>query len=152
MTNNTHCPTTLKGIKIKWMHRPLRFPQWGHNLTVLWMRTRNHKKCSTQICWLRPCWKLSVIWPLKRAPKHLRELNTKATSITLAGCAVKLARGANGTLETNISCHYCKDKGHTKENSVCLNNKLACDILLQEQAMAGKQSKGKGTGPCVPMK
>ena len=37
----------------------------------------------------------------------------------------KLAHGADGRLKPNVSCHYCKDKGHSKDNCVCLNNKIA---------------------------
>ena len=57
---------------------------------------------------------------------------------------------AEGTPKPNVSCHSCKDKGHTKDNCVHLNNEIACDFQLQEQAMAAKQVKGKGTGPHVP--
>ena len=38
------------------------------------------------------------------------------------------ACGANGTLEPNISCHYCKDTDFTKDNCVWLNNKLGCKL------------------------
>ena len=32
----------------------------------------------------------------------------------------QLAHGADGTLKSNVSCHYCKDKGNTKDNCICL--------------------------------
>ena len=50
----------------------------------------------------------------------------------------QLACGANGTRKPSVICNYCKDKGHTKDNSVCLNNKIAQDIQMQEQVMATK--------------
>ena len=37
----------------------------------------------------------------------------------------QLARGANGTLLPSITCNYCKDTGHFKDNCVRLNNKIA---------------------------
>ena len=44
----------------------------------------------------------------------------------------QLACGANGTLLPSITCNYCKDTRHFKDNCVRLNNKLACE-LAQEQ-------------------
>ena len=46
----------------------------------------------------------------------------------------QLARGADGTLLPSITCNYCKDTGHFKDNCVRLNNKIARE-LAQEQAM-----------------
>ena len=37
----------------------------------------------------------------------------------------QLARGADGTLLPSITCNYCKDTGHFKDNCVQLNNKIA---------------------------
>ena len=45
----------------------------------------------------------------------------------------QLAHGANGTLLPSITCNYCKDTGHFKDNCVQLNNKIARE-LAQEQA------------------
>ena len=36
----------------------------------------------------------------------------------------QLACGANGTLDPDITCFYCKDTRHTKNNCVQLNNKM----------------------------
>ena len=36
----------------------------------------------------------------------------------------QLACGANGTFESNVFCHYCKDMGQTKDNCFCLNYKI----------------------------
>ena len=46
----------------------------------------------------------------------------------------QLACGANGTLLPSLTCIYCKDTGHFKDNCVQLNNKIA-QKLAQEQAM-----------------
>ena len=46
----------------------------------------------------------------------------------------QLACGANETLLPSMTCNYCKDTGHFKDNCVQLNNKIACE-LAQEQAM-----------------
>ena len=43
----------------------------------------------------------------------------------------QLAHGANGTLELTVTCHYCRDRGHIKDNCVCLCNKIAHDMQLQ---------------------
>ena len=37
----------------------------------------------------------------------------------------QLAHGANGTLLPSVTCNYCKDTGHFKDNCVQLNNKIA---------------------------
>ena len=46
----------------------------------------------------------------------------------------QLARGANGTLLPSMTCNYCKDTGHFKDNCVQLNKKIACE-LAQEKVM-----------------
>ena len=45
----------------------------------------------------------------------------------------QLARGANRTLLPSVTCNYCKDTRHFKDNCVWLNNKIAHE-LAQEQA------------------
>ena len=37
----------------------------------------------------------------------------------------QLAPGADGTLLPSVTCNYCKDTRHFKDNCVWLNNKLA---------------------------
>ena len=37
----------------------------------------------------------------------------------------KLALGVNGSLDPELSCQYCKDTGHLKENCIKLNRRLA---------------------------
>ena len=46
----------------------------------------------------------------------------------------QLACGANGTLLPSVTCNYCKDTGHFKDNCVWLNNKIAHE-LAQDQVM-----------------
>ena len=38
---------------------------------------------------------------------------------------LKLAPGIDGSLDPELSCRYCKDTGHLKENCVKLNRRLA---------------------------
>ena len=62
----------------------------------------------------------------------------------------KLARGADGTLLPSITCNYCKDTRHFKDNCVQLNNKLARE-LAQEQVMQ-KAGVKKGSTTLLPKK
>ena len=62
----------------------------------------------------------------------------------------QLARGANGTLLPSITCNYCKDIGHFKDNCVQLNNKIAQEVA-QEQAMQ-KASAKPGSVKSLPKK
>ena len=64
----------------------------------------------------------------------------------------QLARGANGTLLPSITCNYCKDTGHFKDNCVWLNNKIARE-LAQEQAMRKASNSDKpGSAKQLPKK
>ena len=40
---------------------------------------------------------------------------------------LKLAPGINGSLNPELSCQYCKDTGHLKENCIKLNRRLALE-------------------------
>ena len=62
----------------------------------------------------------------------------------------QLACGADGTLLPSITCNYCKDTGHFKDNCVRLNNKIARE-LAQDQA-AQKASDKPGSGKMLPKK
>ena len=62
----------------------------------------------------------------------------------------QLARGADGTLLPSITCNYCKDTRHFKDNCVWLNNKIAWE-LAQDQA-AQKASDKPGSGKTLPKK
>ena len=62
----------------------------------------------------------------------------------------QLARGADGTLLPSITCNYCKDTGHFKDNCVRLNNKLAWE-LAQEEATR-KASDKSGSTKQLPKK
>ena len=62
----------------------------------------------------------------------------------------QLACGANGTLLPSITCNYCKDTGHFKDNCVRLNTKIAHE-LAQEQATQ-KASAKSGSAKLLPKK
>ena len=62
----------------------------------------------------------------------------------------QLAHGVDGTLLPSITCNYCKDTGHFKDNCVQLNNKIAQE-LAQDQA-AQKASDKPGSGKTLPKK
>ena len=59
----------------------------------------------------------------------------------------QLAHGADGTLLPSVTCNYCKDTRHFKDNCVQLNNKIACE-LVQEQVM---QKASVKTGSKTPL-
>ena len=59
----------------------------------------------------------------------------------------QLACGADGTLLPSVTCNYCKDTGHFKDNCVWLNNKIAQE-LAQEQAT---QKASVKTGSKTPL-
>ena len=62
----------------------------------------------------------------------------------------QLACGADGMLLPSVTCNYCKDTGHFKDNCVQLNNKIAQE-LAQEQATQKASTKPGATSP-VPKK
>ena len=57
----------------------------------------------------------------------------------------QLAHGADGMLQPSVTCFYCKDTGHIKNNSVWLNNKIACKLQAQEQVTATKKASIKNS-------
>ena len=61
----------------------------------------------------------------------------------------QLAHGANGTLLPSVTCNYCKDTRHFKDNCVQLNNKIACE-LAQEQVTMQKASVKPGSKTSLP--
>ena len=62
----------------------------------------------------------------------------------------QLACGADGTLLPSMTCNYCKDTGHFKDNCVWLNNKIARE-LAQEQ-VTQKASAKTGSKTSLPKK
>ena len=62
----------------------------------------------------------------------------------------QLARGADGTLLPSITCNYCKDTGHFKDNCVRLNNKLARELAQEE--VTRKASDKSGSTKQLPKK
>ena len=51
-----------------------------------------------------------------------------ASSYIVRPSQPQLAHGANGTLGPSVTCFYCKDTGHVKDNCVCLNNKIVHEL------------------------
>ena len=65
----------------------------------------------------------------------------------------QLAHGANGTLQPSVTCFYCKDNGHVKDNCVWLKNKIACKLAQEQGTTSGKATTTKpGTMSQVPKK
>ena len=62
----------------------------------------------------------------------------------------QLACGADGTLLPSMTCNYCKNTRHFKDNCVRLNNKIAYE-LAQEQVMQ-KASVKPGSKTLLPKK
>ena len=62
----------------------------------------------------------------------------------------QLAYGANGTLLPSMTCNYCKDTRHFRDNCVQLNNKVARE-LAQEQ-VTQKASVKSGSKTQLPKK
>ena len=56
----------------------------------------------------------------------------------------QLACGADGTLLPSVTCNYCKDTRHFKDNCVWLNNKIACE-LAQDQVTQKASAKPGST-------
>ena len=57
-----------------------------------------------------------------------------------------LAHGADGTLELNTICYYCKDTRHMKDNCNWLNNKIVHKLQAQEQVTANKAQSQRVLG------
>ena len=64
----------------------------------------------------------------------------------------QIAHGANGMLQPGVTCFYCKDTGHIKNNCVQLNNKIACKLQAQEQVTAKTAETKQITMPHIPKK
>ena len=62
----------------------------------------------------------------------------------------QFACGANGMLQPGVTCFYCKDTGHIKNNCVQLNNKIMQELQALEQATAKKVKIKLSTRPHVP--
>ena len=50
----------------------------------------------------------------------------------------QLACGADGTLQPSVTCFYCKDTGHVKDNCVQLNNKIAHELAQEQVTTSGE--------------
>ena len=61
----------------------------------------------------------------------------------------QLACAANGTLQPSMTCFYCKDTGHVKDNCVWLNKKSVCKLAQEQVTTSGKTNTKPGTAPQV---
>ena len=59
----------------------------------------------------------------------------------------QLACGANGTLQPSVTCFYCKDTGHVKDNCVHLNNKILYELAQEQVTTLGKAITKPGMMP-----
>ena len=64
----------------------------------------------------------------------------------------QLARGADGTLLPSITCNYCKDTGHFKDNCVRLNNKIARELAQEQATRKASNSDKPGSAKQLPKK
>ena len=59
----------------------------------------------------------------------------------------ELSKGLAGSLDPNLSCQYCKDTGHKKENCRQLQKKMAHDHLATQEHELRKQQPPLGMSP-----
>ena len=64
----------------------------------------------------------------------------------------QLACGADGTLLPSITCNYCKDTGHFKDNCVRLNNKIARELAQEQATRKASNSDKPGSAKQLPKK
>ena len=57
----------------------------------------------------------------------------------------QLAHGADGTLLPSVTCNYCKDTGHFKDNCVWLNNKIAHELAQEQETQKASAKTGSKT-------
>ena len=50
----------------------------------------------------------------------------------------QLAHGPDRTLQPSVTCFYCKDTRHIKDNCVWLNNKIVCEWAQEQATVTGK--------------
>ena len=64
----------------------------------------------------------------------------------------QLACGANRMLLPSVTCNYCKDTGHFKDNCIWLNYKIAQELAQEQATTLGKANTKTGMMPQVPKK
>ena len=75
--------------------------------------------------------------------------SSKGTQYQGASCFVgrprppQLACGADGTLSPSITCNYCKDTRHFKDNCVWLNNKLVHELAQEQVTKKASDKAGR---------
>ena len=80
----------------------------------------------------------------KKHPKTSQGTQYKGTSNYIGRQQQpQLTHGTNGKMEPNTMCYCYKDTRHMKDICVQLNNKIACELQLQEQVTAAKITSKK---------
>ena len=64
----------------------------------------------------------------------------------------QLACDADGILLPSVTCNYCKDTKHFKDNCVWLNNKIVCELAQEQVTTSQKASTKSGTTSLLPKK
>ena len=151
MGKNNICPTIPTSIKTRLMPRPLRLLWWNQNWTRHLRETKNLKLFNPDQL-VEAMSKVVSKWLWRNIQNSQGTQFKGSSSCVCRQQKHQLAHGTDGMLEPNISCHYCKDTRHTKDNCVWLNNKITHELQLQEQAKAAKVTSKKNTRPHVPKK
>ena len=63
----------------------------------------------------------------------------------------QLACGANGTLPPSVTCNYCKDTRHFKDNCVWLNDKIAQELAQEQVTQKASYQKNNGSSDLGPV-
>ena len=59
----------------------------------------------------------------------------------------QLSPRADGTLDSDSTCYYCKDTGHRKNNCIQLNCKLAHELQMMKGIVSHQQNNTSDTQP-----
>ena len=124
-------PTILANIKIRPMLKPLRLPS---------RKPKAEKSVQFQLA-SGGYDQSGQYHDHEGVPKTSQGTQYKGgSSYVFRQSQAQLACGANGMVDPNITCHYCKYTGCTKDNCVQLNSKIAPVLQTQEQPTTAKLS------------
>ena len=59
----------------------------------------------------------------------------------------QLSPGDDGTLDSDSTCHYCKDTDHRKNNCLWLNRNLAHELQMTKGFVAQQENNTNDTEP-----